>query len=238
MTIATVHVWNQVLRKGRVETVDTELELPCGRSMIAHALDELGIEGAGENGGMKFTWVEPYGKRLYLSGHRHDINHIYELNHLAEGLAILSDADLARVEALCNRYLDDMIQNPAEQALLEVSFANAINMTHNVSDEIKVIEGLNNDRELGRYCVSHQLMPGFENVSDTVLRCLDYTLIGKIYNMLRDGSYHNGHYVYDLPAFADLKLPYDGKSLLIEPPAPPGPEEDAEQSGGIRMGGM
>lgn len=238
MTVATVKIWNQVLRKGKVEKLSTEMVLPCGDSMIAHALDELEIEGVGENGWMEVKWEEPYNQVISMIFSERDINHLFEVNHLAQCLAIMSKTDFVRFQVLCRDYLDDGYSLAKELDPLDMNYQNIINMTHNVSGDIKVLEGIGTNEALGRYCISNHLVPGFENLNSTVLEYLNYARIGGLYDNELGGSFKDGCYVYDLPARAELKLPYDGKSLLIEPPAPPGPEEDAEQTGGIKMGGM
>ncbi len=230
--IANVCLWNQILRKGSVESVSAELSLPCDKALIEQTLRDIGVDGAGENGWMKVQWVDPYGHEISLAGYERRLNYIYEFNHLAEKIAALDNVDLARFQALCGRYLDKGSAHPEENFMFETTFANAINMTHNISENIGVIPGVGRNMELGHYCVSKQLITGFENANEAILRYLDYEKIGSEYRDLVGGAFYNGCLVYGLPEYEELKLPYDGRSLLIEP------EPEQGQTIGITMGGM
>lgn len=215
--IAEVRIRNQVLRRGKIETLSTELELPCETSIIAHALQELGVNGSGENGWMEVSWIEPYGNEISMSGYERSLNHIYELNHLAERIASLDNADMARFQALCGRYLDAGSAYPEQYGMFETTFASAINMLHNISDNIRVIPNVSSDKELGCLCVEQQMVSGFENAGKAVLRYLDYKKIGADYREQANGVFYHGHLVCSLPERENLKLPYEGKELLIEP---------------------
>lgn len=231
MPEAVVKIENKILEKGEIKKLTAMLELPATREQIEQTLRGLYVEGAGENGKMHVSWLDSN----QLSFHQfrwesQSINHIYEINHLAERVMGLDNMERVKLEALCSRYLDEMRFFETQSPEYEPTIAHAINLTHNLAD-IKVLEAINSLRDLGRFCISNKCMPELENLSDAVVKYLDRDHIADDYHDILGGCIAFGNYVYNIPAYSEMINPYDGKNLLIEQE----PEEEPEQICGMTM---
>ena len=230
-------ITNKVLKKGEIEKLTGVLELPAKKEQIAQLLRELRVEGAGENGRVEVEWMGTNYPPLYtLEIACSDINRIYELNHLAERIAALDESGRIKLTAMCYKYLDEMEFYHSQSTDYEPTIAHAINLTHNL-DGIQVIEGISDKRQLGYYCVQHRI-PGYEDLHDVKREYLNYDRIGEEYSARLGGCFYSGSFVYNLPAHADMKILYDGASLLIEPPPNREQAEEQMQKDEVTMGGM
>ena len=141
---------------------------------------------------------------LFPNNVRLDTTSIEELNFLAKRLDSMSRQEQIVYEALTGNYFFDKDSNDL------VSVKDLINLTYGL-DSVPVVQNIFDLEELGRFAVENDFITDLEEVPDSVLKYLDYVVIGQEQRDKDDGYLVRGCYValgnYGYPE------PYDGEHI-------------------------
>ena len=141
---------------------------------------------------------------ISLDNVRLDTTSIEELNFLAKRLDSMSRQEQIVYEALTGNYFFDKDSNDL------VSVKDLINLTYGL-DSVPVVQNIFDLEELGRFAVENDFITDLEEVPDSVLKYLDYVVIGQEQRDKDDGYLVRGCYValgnYGYPE------PYDGEHI-------------------------
>lgn len=121
-----------------------------------------------------------------------------ELNYLAQRLSDLSEYERMKFEgavALSDR------KEPV---------AALINFTYNL-ENYEVVPNVDNDEELGRYCIKVHKFSSLNHVPSDLLKYLDYEKLGCLQRESENGVYAGGKYIKDLGM--SNKQVYDGAHI-------------------------
>ena len=213
--IEKITITNKVLVKGKIEERKIELNMPCDNKAIKNALRSVGAYNTLENGYFDVK-ISPNCK-IDISGaieFEQPLNRIYKVAYLSAQVAALNSADLAKFYILCDLYVTDWPTDGLPH--LNESLTSFINMLHNISNKMIVVENINSYEELGEYCFVNKLVPELNNCSPKVTQFIDFKKVGEEYRHYVNGAFCNGHFIYRIPKYDELVLPYDSKSLLAE----------------------
>ena len=142
---------------------------------------------------------------LFPNNVRLDTTSIEELNFLAKRLDSMSLQEQIVYDALTEKYFSEKVSEDL------VSVKDLINLTYGL-DMIPIVQDINDLEELGRFAVENDFITDLEEVPDSVMKYLDYVVIGQEQRDKDDGYLVRDCYValgnYGLPE------PYDGEHIL------------------------
>lgn len=141
---------------------------------------------------------------ISLDNVRLDTTSIEELNFLAKRLNLLNRQEQTAFDALTEKYFSNIGREDI------ASVKDLINLTYGL-DTIPMIQDINDLEELGRFAVENDFITDLEDVPDSVLKYLDYDVIGQEQMEKDDGFFVNGCYV----AVGEYGYPkvYDGVNV-------------------------
>ncbi len=152
-----------------------ELDLPAAPWELLDALDKLRLED-----GQQLYWqVEDMGRYDFLAPHL-DGYDLYQFNALAEQLSTFSNADAVAFEGLVKMEIDKLCRSNGGELTLQ----RVLDLAYS-ADCCHVVQGITDDAALGQFYVENDFLPELENVSDSVLKMLDYEKIGR---SMREGE--------------------------------------------------
>ncbi len=152
-----------------------ELELPAAPWELLDALDKLRLED-----GQQLYWqVEDMGRYDFLAPHL-DGYDLYQFNALAEQLSTFSNADAVAFEGLVEMEIDKLCRSNGGELTLQ----RVLDLAYS-ADCCHVVQGITDDAALGQFYVENDFLTELENVSDSVLKMLDYEKIGR---SMREGE--------------------------------------------------
>lgn len=123
-----------------------------------------------------------------LSQLRFDGTNLYELNFLAKQIGEFDNAQLAVYNAL----LPLVVGENYESEL--ISIKDLINLTYSV-DDCSVAAKVFNDKDFGEMLIDNEMVEGIENLSDEMIKLLDYGKVGEAHRKAENGVYVNGYYI-------------------------------------------
>lgn len=142
---------------------------------------------------------------LFPNNVRLDTTNIEELNFLAKRLDSMSLQEQIVYDALTEKYFSEKVSEDL------VSVKDLINLTYGL-DMIPIVQDINDLEELGRFAVENDFITDLEEVPDSVMKYLDYVVIGQEQRDKDDGYLVRDCYValgnYGFPE------PYDGGHIL------------------------
>ncbi len=188
---------------------DVFLNLPATPYELLDALDALRLDRESRVNFM----VDEYYRFSSLAHFLSKPSDLYELNALAQKLSELDDRQAAAFEGLLE--IESQILKEAPYGLPDlIDIAYSTGCCH-------VVDGIENDAELGRFCAENDLVPGTEALPDTVFELLDFEQIGREHRLSEGGvlverdAEHSGGYV---ERHSDLVRVY--QDLDLTPRAP------------------
>lgn len=109
---------------------------------------------------------QPYLPKFISQG-----SNLYELNHLAQRLAVMSGRELDCLEGM-------VLMDAARSADAPISLERLINMTNSM-EHCQVVYEAGDDTALGKFYADNDFVPQLENLSDSVYEWLDFSKVGK-----------------------------------------------------------
>lgn len=107
----------------------------------------------------------------YLPQFISQASNLYELNHLAQSLAVMSDWDLDCLEGM-------VLMEAARTANAPIPVDRLINMADS-RDHCQVVYEADDDTTLGKFYADNDFIPQLENLPYSVYKWLDFSKIGK-----------------------------------------------------------
>lgn len=159
----------------------TTLTLPASDYEFLDALDELRMQPP-EAPEWELTYYEGFSE---LAGIIEEAGNIYEINALAK---VMADHD-SRQEAAFEAFIKTEIDKKHGTISMETIYDLACSV-----DNCHVLN-LQTDEQLGRFYVENDFIPELAEVSDQVLKMLDYAKIGRKMRQDEGGVFASGQYV-------------------------------------------
>ncbi|MDD3229972.1 MAG: hypothetical protein PHE09_12255 [Oscillospiraceae bacterium] len=159
-----------------------DISLPAAPYELADALDKARVTDK-----RVIYSVEIYDCKLdYLPGFLSPTTNLYELNHLAQRLAALSEWELDSFKG--------MVMMDAAHSEQTIAVERLINMTHSTAD-CHVVYEAHNDESLGRFYADNGFVPELETLPEKIFPWLDYGKIGKEMREGESGVFIQSGYV-------------------------------------------
>jgi hypothetical protein len=175
------------------EPSSANLHLPASQNDFIDALDRA--RAANTN---FFTELQD-SKRKFLLNILDDSPDVFELNHLAERLALLDESESLFFEAMFK-----LEKSPPNLARL-------INITHNLGG--CVLNSASNLHELGKFAVDGGFFPEFDDLPESLLQYLNYEALGSRFKDEQNGIMLDGLFVANLDGDNDFKMLYNRETV-------------------------
>jgi len=209
--VAEVEIRNKILEKGEVRTLTEHIKLPCSDAKLCETLTKLLLDEITENGRVDVKWVNSLSELQSLSGECRIVDNLCELNHLTEQISVMGADALAEFRSLTKTYLTDWPTH--DMPMPEKTLANALYLT-GAAGGSPFIHGIKDHATLGKYCIKNGLIAALNGLNESIIECLDYDKVGRLYCKGLNWHIHDDCFIYDLPTREQLRFPSEIDSQI------------------------